>query len=825
MTITDLPPLFEVKADDDDSRERQQHTGAMIALRPRQDHIDRLALTDGEPPEELHTTILFMGKAKNYSYDTRDRIIQAMREVAQRFRMVTGNGFAINAFNPNGEEPCIVLGVGGSELVDIRNAIVQALQGFDLLQVPEQHEPWVPHITLEYTDDTDKVSELTDLTGEVVYDAIRVAFGGIVDDIPLQQTATGDDGYAGGNRYSAVPLTVIKNFRTQRIEIKNSDHCRYCSAKATKKVGVDGGAFIRACDSHADEAHEDADGIKAFDNLLSRAQVLEEKAVRHVRTAAGVRKFGQPIGSVIVGGGGGGNPLKNLKEQASEYHGYNKYSARGKTFYTHKNGDRFEALDQNDNVIASNASEEDLLRDLDSGKLSTSRGHVGLASDQKPGGTTYSNFKRVDSEYEGYVQYETPGGDVWRDPKSNVFYDKDDNELSSAQLQSMNDGKRSTAAKSKHEDPAGLKKVESDYEGYDKFMGQNGEPVYRDHSDGKLYDADDNEIVGADINKYNGEMVKADLTKKPTGKKTPERRSNQSSMRDAMKDVNDDARAKRQAEDDKKPLAVDVGPGKNTSVVSPAMRKRAEKLQAQREAAASEGKPTDTGREDARQAAEADRAQRQEAGMQAAQQANAGRNTGGGPVSPPAAGNQPEGEPTALRANLVNPDAAEDLDTVLGKIQKANKKVSSGLVEELRRVALRQSDVRNRRKLMLYAQQLADAKAFEIFLQMDYKLRAHCLEYKLVTPGGRIGTDKPSGSRSNGENWVERSKVGGGKLPRYIRIVMNGLLKAGHSRSKAIALAVAAMKRWAAGGNHVSPKVQAAAAEAVAQWEAMKAQS
>lgn len=91
----------------------------------------------------------------------------------------------------------------------------------------------------------------------------------------------------------------------------------------------------------------------------------------------------------------------------------------------------------------------------------------------------------------------------------------------------------------------------------------------------------------------------------------------------------------------------------------------------------------------------------------------------------------------------------------------------------------------------------------------------------VITPGGRIGNDARRGSRSNGENWVERSKSG--SLPRYIRIIRNGIMKDGHSESRATALAVAAVKRWARGGDNVSPKVRAAAAKAVAEWEAMKA--
>ena len=132
MTTT-LPPLFsglDFKDDNGGDGPPEQHTGAMIALRPRQDHIDRLALDDGEKPEELHTTILFLGKAADYSYDTRDRIVEAMRQVALRFRFVTAKGFGVNYWNADRDEPCIVLAVGGTELAAIPDAIVEAVQAF-----------------------------------------------------------------------------------------------------------------------------------------------------------------------------------------------------------------------------------------------------------------------------------------------------------------------------------------------------------------------------------------------------------------------------------------------------------------------------------------------------------------------------------------------------------------------------------------------------------------------------------------------------------------------------------------------------------------------
>lgn len=66
------------------------------------------------------------------------------------------------------------------------------------------------------------------------------------------------------------------------------------------------------------------------------------------------------------------------------------------------------------------------------------------------------------------------------------------------------------------------------------------------------------------------------------------------------------------------------------------------------------------------------------------------------------------------------------------------------------------------------------------------------------------------------------------QLPAYIQHVAHHLLAQGHSESEAIQRAIGIVKDWAAGRTpngkgHVHPDVQAAAAKAVAEWEAAKA--
>lgn len=69
-------------------------------------------------------------------------------------------------------------------------------------------------------------------------------------------------------------------------------------------------------------------------------------------------------------------------------------------------------------------------------------------------------------------------------------------------------------------------------------------------------------------------------------------------------------------------------------------------------------------------------------------------------------------------------------------------------------------------------------------------------------------------------------KTPGLQLPAYIQHIANDLReKRGLPTSQAIATAVAACRRWAAGGGNVDANTRAAARKALAEWEAAKARA
>lgn len=180
--------LEEDPADDDDdvlaaSANPVAHTGAMVALVPSEADLDRLAVAGGEPLEELHLTLAYLGEAALIDEEMRQKIIEACTGYFSS--PVITEAFSVNVFNPHNPEmeTAQVLGIKGEDLVGPRGNVMSALRG--MFSLPAQHEPWIPHVTLEYSDDVKKSTKHVDKLGPITFDTLRFAFGGEVTDIPL----------------------------------------------------------------------------------------------------------------------------------------------------------------------------------------------------------------------------------------------------------------------------------------------------------------------------------------------------------------------------------------------------------------------------------------------------------------------------------------------------------------------------------------------------------------------------------------------------------------------------------------------------------------
>ncbi len=161
-------------------------TGAMIALVPSAADAARLVVEGGEPIDRLHVTLAYLGDAADISFESRETIVNAL-SIRDPIPVVEADAFSINVFNPGDvtdRDPCVVMGLSGADLANVHGYVIDTLSdiGFD---TPEQHRPWIPHVTLAYTDDLSRVAEFADRVGPVTFDHIVVAFAGDYVYIPL----------------------------------------------------------------------------------------------------------------------------------------------------------------------------------------------------------------------------------------------------------------------------------------------------------------------------------------------------------------------------------------------------------------------------------------------------------------------------------------------------------------------------------------------------------------------------------------------------------------------------------------------------------------
>ena len=182
-------------------------TSGMVALIPADP--DALTVDGGDPADQLHLTLAYLGEVTEWP----EKYVQAVHRVAAEItgiaattaddehgptsmrasvrRPLTANVFSHAVFNPSGDNPATVYlfdgGADRTELeflaADVQAQLRNALGDTDF---PQQHTPWVPHVTAGYGVPVDALS----YTGPVVFDRLRVALADDVTDYLLLEPAT-----------------------------------------------------------------------------------------------------------------------------------------------------------------------------------------------------------------------------------------------------------------------------------------------------------------------------------------------------------------------------------------------------------------------------------------------------------------------------------------------------------------------------------------------------------------------------------------------------------------------------------------------------------
>jgi len=179
----------------DDDEVPEHRTDGMVALVPADP--EAYAVPGGAPASELHVTLAYLGdRVDTWTDEQRTAVHEDARQLASAWGSAPADGaggerarvFAHAMFNPDGGPdgdmtPCAVYLLGDSEsLSALRYAVVDGLkQRIGDADWPDQHEPFVPHMTAGYGLDLSALS----LTGPIEFDRIRVAIGGEVTDYPF----------------------------------------------------------------------------------------------------------------------------------------------------------------------------------------------------------------------------------------------------------------------------------------------------------------------------------------------------------------------------------------------------------------------------------------------------------------------------------------------------------------------------------------------------------------------------------------------------------------------------------------------------------------
>lgn len=294
-----------------------RHTGGMVALVPSNPNM--LRVPGGDPAEELHLTLAYLGdnvlawdpelrdavldlarKRTDWNYllaaerqealeDGRDPkgLTDVLSKQTTHRRPLQATIFSHAVFNPNGDnghDPATVylLDGGGDrgEIEMLASDMAYSIQrAIGDVNFPEQHTPYVPHVTAGYNIGTDMLT----YTGPVEFDRLRVALGDDVYDFPLggesgpilasAASLPSADWFANPNLPGPTPPTVEENGRAYgHLACWGTCHISFSGRCVTPPRSASGYAYFMVHSTRALDADGNVVDVPVGYGTLSRSQ-------------------------------------------------------------------------------------------------------------------------------------------------------------------------------------------------------------------------------------------------------------------------------------------------------------------------------------------------------------------------------------------------------------------------------------------------------------------------------------------------------------------------------------------------------------------------
>lgn len=158
-------------------------TGVMVALRPPQPLCEALAQEGGEPVEEMHVTLCYLGKTEEVSRDAAEAAVAAF---AASTSVLTGKLAGFGQFLNGGEEPAVLIALWDVPGLDrFRLALKDTLAASGVKR--EENHGFTPHLTIAYGDEPfDELPEVPDEAKEnITFESVILAYGGEWMEFPL----------------------------------------------------------------------------------------------------------------------------------------------------------------------------------------------------------------------------------------------------------------------------------------------------------------------------------------------------------------------------------------------------------------------------------------------------------------------------------------------------------------------------------------------------------------------------------------------------------------------------------------------------------------
>jgi 2'-5' RNA ligase len=166
-------------------------TGVMVALHPSPGDAQQIALPDGLYPDDLHCTVLYLGKVGSDVAGTQKELVNIGKKVASQFAPITAKLNGITRFSgedsdEGGQDP-LVVNVDAPEVERLRQVVTQAFLT-DRKYEPVSSHGYSPHMTLAYLDPTDDQPINRWQPRQVTFSHLSVVHGSNRVDIPFGQT-------------------------------------------------------------------------------------------------------------------------------------------------------------------------------------------------------------------------------------------------------------------------------------------------------------------------------------------------------------------------------------------------------------------------------------------------------------------------------------------------------------------------------------------------------------------------------------------------------------------------------------------------------------